>query len=42
MRDNMLINISGLDGHAMPIDENIEHLIGQLKARNSFSSLINY
>ncbi|KAJ8469601.1 hypothetical protein ONZ45_g16837 [Pleurotus djamor] len=31
MRDNMLLNISGLPGHAMPVDLNIEHLIGYLK-----------
>ncbi|KAF8811264.1 hypothetical protein BYT27DRAFT_7090248, partial [Phlegmacium glaucopus] len=31
MRDNMLVNVSGLEGHAMPIDTNIEHLIGELK-----------
>ena len=31
MKDNMLVNISGLEGHAMPIDLNMEHLIGQLK-----------
>ena len=33
MRDNMLVNVSGLEGHAMPIDLNIEHLIGELKVR---------
>ena len=27
----MLVNISGLEGHAMAIDINMEHLIGQLK-----------
>lgn len=27
----MLVNVSGLEGHAMPIDLNIEHLIGELK-----------
>ncbi|KAJ7251795.1 hypothetical protein B0H12DRAFT_1018313, partial [Mycena haematopus] len=32
MRDNMIICISGLGpGHCMPIDMNIEHLIGYLK-----------
>jgi hypothetical protein len=32
MRDNMLVNVSGLEGHAiMSIDNNIEHLIGELK-----------
>lgn len=33
MRDNMLVNLTGLKGHAMPIDLNIEHLIGELKVR---------
>ena len=27
----MLVNVSGLPGHAMAIDLNIEHLIGDLK-----------
>ncbi|KAF8055762.1 hypothetical protein FPV67DRAFT_1394952, partial [Lyophyllum atratum] len=31
MRDNMLVNPTGLPGHAMGIDLNIEHLIGYLK-----------
>ncbi|KAH8976416.1 hypothetical protein EDB92DRAFT_1931399, partial [Lactarius akahatsu] len=31
MRDNMLVNPSGLPGHAMGIDLNIEHLIRYLK-----------
>jgi hypothetical protein len=31
MRDNMLVNVSGLSGHWMAIDMNIEHLIGYLK-----------
>ncbi|KAH8980088.1 hypothetical protein EDB83DRAFT_2242445 [Lactarius deliciosus] len=31
MRDNMLVNPSGLPGHAMGIDMNIEHLIQYLK-----------
>lgn len=31
IRDNMLVNPSGLEGHAMPMDKNIEHLIGDLK-----------
>jgi hypothetical protein len=31
IRDNMLVNPSGLEGHAMPMDLNIEHLIGDLK-----------
>ncbi len=34
MHNNMLVNVSGLAGHAMPIDLNIEHLIGKLKVRN--------
>lgn len=33
IRDNMLVNPSGLEGHAMPMDLNIEHLIGDLKVR---------
>lgn len=35
MRDNILVNPSGLDGHAMGIDLNIEHLIVYLKVINS-------
>jgi len=31
MRDNMLVNVSGHEGRSMPIDFNIEHLIGELK-----------
>jgi hypothetical protein len=31
MRNNMLVNVSGLTGRAMPIDLNIENLIGKLK-----------
>jgi len=31
MRDNILINPSGIPGHVMGIDLNIEHLIGYLK-----------
>ena len=31
MRNNMLVDISGLPGHWMAIDLNIEHLIGYLK-----------
>lgn len=31
MRNNMIINISGLSGHFMAVDLNIEHLIGYLK-----------
>lgn len=38
MRDNMLVNPSGLTGHAMPIDLNIEHLIGELKVRAMYDS----
>ena len=36
MRDNMLVNISGLKGHSMAIDINMEHLIGQLKVNCLF------
>ncbi|KAF6749454.1 hypothetical protein DFP72DRAFT_1142625 [Ephemerocybe angulata] len=32
MRDTMLVNVSGLPGHWMGIDMNIEHLIRYLKA----------
>ncbi|KAH9014521.1 hypothetical protein EDB85DRAFT_1899172 [Lactarius pseudohatsudake] len=35
MRDNMLVNPSGLPGHAMGIDMNIEHLIWYLKGSNT-------
>ncbi|KAF9224862.1 hypothetical protein BS17DRAFT_751805 [Gyrodon lividus] len=31
MRDNMLANLTGIEGHCMPIDLNIEHLIKFLK-----------
>jgi hypothetical protein len=31
MRDNAIINLTGLEGDCMPIDLNIEHLIGELK-----------
>ncbi len=31
MWDNSLINISGLEGHFMVIDMNIEHLINDIK-----------
>ncbi|KAF8130337.1 hypothetical protein EV363DRAFT_1584323 [Boletus edulis] len=31
MRDNMLVNLTGIEGHCMPIDLNIEHLIKFLK-----------
>ena len=37
----MLVNMSGSEGHAMAIDINMEHLIGQLKVY-FFSSLSNY
>ena len=33
MRDSMLVNFTGLEGHFMPIDLNIEHLIRSLKVR---------
>ena len=36
MRDNMIVNISGLPGHFMAVDLNIEHLIGYLKVREHF------
>lgn len=31
MRDNALINLTGLEGHCMPVDLNIEHHIKFLK-----------
>ncbi|KAF8184459.1 hypothetical protein BJ912DRAFT_927826 [Pholiota molesta] len=31
MRDNQLLNLTGLPGHSMPVDLNIEHTIGELK-----------
>jgi hypothetical protein len=31
MRDNALVNFTGLEGHSMPIDLNIEHCIKFLK-----------
>jgi len=31
MRDNMLVNMTGLEGHFMATDLNIEHLIRFLK-----------
>jgi len=31
MRDNMLVNLSGFEGHSMAIDLNIEHHIKFLK-----------
>jgi hypothetical protein len=42
MRDNMLVNLTGLVGHCMPIDLNIEHLIGFLKASVSGVSDLPY
>jgi hypothetical protein len=36
MRDSMLVNPSGLPGHAMGIDLNIEHLIHYLKVRDVY------
>jgi hypothetical protein len=41
MRDIMLVNPSGLEGHAMGIDMNIEHLIGYLKVCIFFISSQN-
>ncbi|KAG2349493.1 hypothetical protein BDR05DRAFT_871931, partial [Suillus weaverae] len=32
MRDNALVNLTGLEGHCMPINLNIKHLIKFLKA----------
>ena|ERR1700690_2606014 len=40
MRDNMIVNLSGLDGHAMAIDLNIEHNIGYLKVRLSVLAML--
>ncbi|KIM80400.1 hypothetical protein PILCRDRAFT_822535, partial [Piloderma croceum F 1598] len=40
MRDNMIVNISGLVGHCMPIDLNIEHIIGYLKVDQLTSNCI--
>ena len=34
MCDNAIINLTGLEGDCMPIDLNIEHLIGELKVRS--------
>jgi len=31
MRDSMLVNMTGLEGHWMPVDLNIKHLIKFLK-----------
>jgi len=33
MRDIAIINLTGLERDCMPIDLNIEHLIGELKVR---------
>jgi len=33
MHDNMIVNVSGLPGHFMAVDLNIEHLIGYLKVQ---------
>ena len=41
MRDNMLVNVSGLSGHFMPVDLNIEHLIGYLKVSYEVILLIS-
>ncbi|KAN0101266.1 hypothetical protein V8E55_001250, partial [Tylopilus felleus] len=35
MCDNMLVNLTGIEGHCMPINLNIEHLIRFLKVRLS-------
>ena len=37
MRDNQLVNLSGRPGHFMGVDLNIEHIIGELKVRGSYS-----
>jgi hypothetical protein len=37
MHDNMLVNVSGCEGHSMGVDLNIEHLIGFLKVSPLFS-----
>src|ERR1700677_3885046 len=42
MRDNMLINPSGIPGRAMGIDLNIEHLIRYLKVICRLMSLLHY
>jgi hypothetical protein len=38
MRDNMLINMSGRDGHWTGVDENMEHNINIAVVRASVSS----
>lgn len=40
MRDNMIINVSGIPGHCMAIDLNIEHLIGYLKVHQLLPLLL--
>lgn len=42
MRDSMLVNVSGLPGHWMGIDLNIEHLIRYLKVSTTPSYLVVY
>ena len=39
MRDNLLVNLTGVDGHSMAIDINMEHAIGQVKVRRDSSQL---
>ncbi|KAF8153396.1 hypothetical protein B0H34DRAFT_662758, partial [Crassisporium funariophilum] len=39
MRDNQLLNLTGLPGHSMPVDLNIEHTIGELKVYFSLPGL---
>ena len=42
MRDNMIVNVSGLPGHFMAVDLNIKHLIGYLKVReHCYDNTIN-
>jgi hypothetical protein len=31
MRDNLLVNLTGIEGHSMAIDINMEHAIEQVK-----------
>ena len=33
MCDNMIVNVSGLPGHFMAVNLNIEHLIGYLRVQ---------
>ena len=42
MRDNMLVNFTGLEGHFMPIDLNIEHLIWFQKVRTTINTMVIY